>query len=85
MDLGVDPTLVLLLVSGGLLSLVLVLCLLRSEANPKKQLRWCLGQQWWWTDEGLLWMSSLSERKKVLCFPPQAEVAWVCSCQVEIF
>ena len=73
MDLDVDPTLVLLIVSGGLLSLAIVLWLLRSDADQKSK----LGQ--WWTNGS----SSLSE--KILRFPPKAESAWVCSCQVEIF
>ena len=73
MDLDVDPTLVLLIVSSGLLSLAIVLWLLRSDGDQKSK----IGQ--WWTNGS----SSLSE--KILRFPPKAESAWVCSCQVEIF
>ena len=69
MDLDVDPTLVLLLVSGGLLSFALLLWLLRSDADQNSK----LGQ--WWTN--------LRATKKILPFPHKAEL--VCSCQVEIF
>ena len=92
MDLIVDPTLILLLASGGLLACLLVLWILRLSGNTKTQLGWCCEHNRWWNrlDKGRVWMSSFSESSSDVDFSPRWHTAMatptlVCSCQVQIF
>ena len=92
MDLILDPTLILLLASGGLLACLLVLWILRLSGNTKTQLGWCSRPSRWWNrlDKGRVWMSSFSESNSEVDFSPRWHTAMatptlVCSCHVQIF
>ena len=92
MDLILDPTLILLLASGGLLACLLVLWILRLSGNTNSQLGWCCEHNRWQNrlDQGRVWMSSFSESYSEVDFSPRWHTAMatptlVCSCHVQIF